>query len=111
MNNGELELWRKSVTEHIQVLDTLADDRISIKNIMSNHLRQYFDFDKIEFADTFSTILLKWSYEHNPVIRLDDLDGLGMDFIITHDYSDDLGHGVVVELYPFGVPVDGKVRE
>ena len=111
MNIEEIELWKESVFEHTHTLDLLANDRIAIKDLMRDHLKQYFKFDRIEFHDNFNRILLKFDYMNNPVIEPEDLVDLGMEFIITHDYSEELGHGVVIEVYPFGLPEVGGVIE
>ena len=108
MNHEELELWKESVFEHTRMMETLVDDRVAIKELISNHLKQFFEYDEIKFDDLFNKIILKWDYRNNPVINPDDLIGLGMEFIISHDYSETLGHGVIIELYPFGLP---KVEE
>ena len=34
----------------------------------------------------------------------DKLKDLNMDIIVTHDYSESLGHGIVLEVYPFKLP-------
>ena len=111
MNTDEFRQWQDAVMEHSKMMETLVDDRVVIKDLMINHLKQFFDYDEIKFDDLFNKIILKWSYENDPVIRLDKLDGLGMDFIISHDYSEQLGHGVVIELYPFGLPEEGVITE
>ena len=108
MNSDDLELWKESVFEHTRVLDALANDRISIKDLMKDHLKQFFGFDEIEFVDNFNKILLKYGFEHYPIINPDELTGLGMPFIINHDYSEELGHGIVIEVYPFGFPVEDE---
>ena len=108
MNHEELELWKESVFEHTRMMETLVNDRVAIKVLISNHLKQFFEYDEIKFDDLFNKIILKWDYRNNPVINPDDLIGLGMEFIISHDYSETLGHGVIIELYPFGLP---KVEE
>lgn len=104
MNHEELEVWRDSVFEHSKMMETLVNDRVIIKELISNHLKLYFEYDEIKFDDLFNKIILKWEYNNNPIINPDDLNGLGMEFIISHDYSESLGHGVIIELYPFGLP-------
>lgn len=111
MNLEEFRQWQDAVMEHSKMMETLVDDRVTIKELISNHLKQFFDYDEISFDDLFNKIILKWSYKNDPVIQLDKLDGLNMDFIISHDYSEQLGHGVVIELYPFGLPEEGEYIE
>lgn len=104
MNSEEFKQWQDAVMEHSRMLETLVDDRFTIKKLMINHLKQFFDFDEIKFDDLFNKIILKWEYKNDPIIKPDELVGLGMDLIISHDYSETLGHGVIIELYPFGLP-------
>lgn len=111
MNSEELEMWKESVFEHTHMMETLVNDRVAIKELMSNHLKQYFEYDEIKFDDLFNKITLKWEYMNDPIIIPDKLIGLGMDFIISHDYSESLGYGVIIELYPFGLPEEGEYIE
>lgn len=104
MNSEEFMQWQDAVMEHSKMMETLVDDRVVIKELMINHLKQFFDYDEIRFDDLFNKVVLKWEYKNDPIIKPDELIGLGMDFIISHDYSESLGHGVIVELYPFGLP-------
>lgn len=97
-----LDDWRTDVNKHNEIMRTLVDDRLKIKEWMIDYLKQFFKFDEIQFTDCFEKIILKWSYEHNPMMNPKDLEDLGMSFVINHDYSDTLGHGVIIELYPFG---------
>lgn len=109
MNNEEFRQWQDAVMEHSRMMDSLVDDRIAIKELMIEHLKQFFDYDEIVFDDKFNKITLKWEYKNDPVIMPEKLVELGMDFIISHDYSEALGHGVMIELYPFGLPKDGDI--
>ena len=84
MSPEDLEMWKESVFEYTRMVETLVDDRVAIKDLISNHLKQFFDYDEISFDDLFNRIILKWSYGNDPVIKVDELDGLNMDFIISH---------------------------
>ena len=106
MNADRLDTWKDSVREHSRMMATLVNDSLVIKKLMIDYLKQYFDFDEIQFSNDFTRISLKWSYEHEPFINPEELSCLGMEFIITHDYSETLGHGVVIEVYPFGLPME-----
>ena len=99
-----LEGWKEDVRVNCHTLETLMKDRVTIRREMTNHLKNFFGFDEIEFTDDFNKITLKWGYLHDPVIRQGSLEGLGMDFIITQTYDSKLGQSVVLELYPFGLP-------
>ena len=111
MSPEDLEMWKESVFEYTRMVETLVDDRVAIKDLISNHLKQFFDYDEISFDDLFNRIILKWSYDNDPVIKVDELDGWNMDFIISHNYSEQLGHGVIIEVYPFGLPEEGVITE
>ena len=58
MNSEELEMWKESVFEHTRMMETLVNDRVAIKELMSNHLKQYFEYDEIKFDDLFNKITL-----------------------------------------------------
>lgn len=102
MNLEELRIWQDSVMEHCQMMKSVMDDRRVIKNVMINHLKQFFEFDEIIFSNDFNKITLKWRYDNDPIINPVELSKLGMEFKVSNDYSESLGHGVILELYPFG---------
>ena len=107
MNKEEFEIWKDSVFEHFRMLNDLVDDRLEIKELMAQHLKQFFDYDEIKFTDDFNKIILKYRYENNPVIDPKKLQDLNMVMIIGHEYSETLGDGVIIELYPFGLEESG----
>lgn len=99
----DLEKWKDDINYHRNALNDLMAERIRLKDEISIHIKEYFDFDNITFNSDFSKIILKFQYDTDPVIRDGSLDNLGLDFIISHDYSEEFGHGVVIELYPYGL--------
>lgn len=103
MDKEDFRVWQDAVMEHSQMLQRVVDDRILLKEKIIEHLKQFFEYDDIKFTNDFSKITLKWAYENDPVIPMNQLNGLMMDFIITTTYDSELGQGVVIELYPFGV--------
>lgn len=106
MNSEEIEMWKDDVMVHCQTITTVLNDRRIIKKVMENHLREFFDYDMIEFDKDFNVITLKWSYDNEPTIKPHELLGLGMDFVISSDFSEELGLTAIIKIYPFGVPND-----
>lgn len=106
MNLEDLRIWQDSVMEHCQMMKSVIDDRMVIKNVMVNHLKQFFEFDEIRFSNDFNEITLKWRYDNDPILDPIKLKDLGMDFKVSNDYSESLGHGVVIIVYPFGYTVE-----
>ena len=51
-------------------------------------------------------IQLKYNYRAKPVIRSDKIKDLGMDFIIKQGFTESLGNGIIIELYPKGLTED-----
>jgi len=103
MKPAELNEWLSKVLENCQSIRNDLEDRLALKEEITEHLRQFFEFEEIEFTHDMDCIKLKYKYGHDPVIRDKSLSKLGMDFIITTTYSDKLGQGIVIELYPFGL--------
>lgn len=103
MNPEELNGWRKSVNNHIEYLNALVEARKILKNQIEEHLKSIFQWNDIEYNRDFSVIKLKWDYGHNPVIKAENIDKLGMDWIISAEYDDKANRIVVVEVYPWGV--------
>lgn len=107
----DLESWKESVFEHSHMMETLVNDRVAIKEWISDYLKQFFDYDIISFDDLFNKIILKWYYQNDPIIKPDVIKDLNMEFIVSHEYSEELGDGVIIEIYPFGVPKEGELIE
>jgi len=103
MNKEQFQEWQKGVKEHISHLNNTVEERKILKEILENHLKQFFNFDEIEYDREFQKILLKWDRIANPVIRNDNIGNLGMDWIIRADYDDQAFRIVVIEIYPFGL--------
>ena len=97
MNPSELELWKRGVEEHNNVLQNLIDDRRKLKELMVEHSKAIFEeWDNIEFSQDLETVTVgfKAGYE------LDNktLSGIGMewDVIITDKFTQG------IKVYPFG---------
>ena len=103
MNLEEFRTWQDGVCEHIRMLDQMVDDRKILKEIIEKHLKQFFDYDDIEYDREFNKITLKWDKGTSPVIKNDMIADLHMDWIIRADYDDNAFRVVVVEVYPFGL--------
>ena len=99
----ELETWKKAVNEHIDMLNSLVDDRKSLKKSIEEHLKSCFEWDDIEYNRDFSVITLKWDKDTSPVIYHDKISELGMDWSIHADYDENAFKIIVVEVYPWGV--------
>ena len=99
-----IQEWRDGVREHLDSLDTVINDRKTLKKLIEEYLSQFFDFDSWETNRDFSKIILKWDKNHSPVFKEDsNISELGMDWIITAGYDDEANRIVEIELYPWGV--------
>ena len=99
-----IDEWRNGVKEHLDSLDTVINDRQTLKKLIKDYLSQFFDFDSWETNRDFSKIILKWDKNHNPVINGEsNISELGMDWIITAGYDDEANRIVEIEIYPWGV--------
>ena len=111
MNIDVFKVWQESVVEHMDFLSKLVDDKILLKKTIEEHLSEFFEWDEIEYDNDFRKIVLKWEYRNHPVIKTEKINELLMDFIIADDFTSNGSHGIVVELYPFGLPKEGEVVE
>lgn len=112
MDKESLRKWQDAVMLNCQALETVLNDRVTLKDLMEEHLKEFFEgYVLIEFDKDFNKITLKWEYQHDPIIKVDRIKDLGMDFIISHSYDSKYGEGVVLELYPFGLPPEGEIIE
>ena len=103
MNKDEMELWREAVFVHSKQRIDLVNDRKEIKSHLEAHLKQFFDFDEIEYVDfDFNKILLKFNRDVSP-IPPKNIGDLGMDWIISTGYDDGAFSIVIIEIYPFGI--------
>lgn len=104
MTPNELEQWRKAVDVHMESLQTIIDDRKTLKNSMEAHLKTVFDWDDIEYNKDFTVITLKWKRDTHPIVDKDRICQLNMHFLIRADYDDNAFKIVVIDVYPFGIP-------
>ena len=102
MNEKQLGTWIKSVNKYNKTLSSLIEDSVSIEKLITAHLKEFFDFDEIKFHHGYKRIILMWDYDNNPVINPSVLSDLSMEFMITHEWSEKHGDGVIIEVYPFG---------
>lgn len=109
MNPEKLAKWMDGVLEHRNSCDILANDRKILKKMMVDHLSNFFEWDVIEFSDDFNTIKLVWKYGIEPIIKVDTIQDLGIDFIMGNEFYMDLGQCNTIELCPFGLPKEGKI--
>ena len=98
-----LDQWNQAVDEHLKMVDSLIEDRITLKNMFNEHLRKFFDYDSIEYSKDFRSISMQWDYGREVSIDNDTISNLGMDWLISTEFTDKLGYGVVVTVYPFGL--------
>lgn len=98
----EIRVWRNDVMTHTRTVETIVHDRVILKSCIEEHLKQFFNWDKIEYDRIFNKITLKWSKENNPIIRHDKIHELGMDWEIRTDYDDEAFGIVAIDVYPFG---------
>lgn len=100
----DLEVWKDKVMENCKLRSVWVGGRSDIQSEMKSYLQNFFSFDDIEFDYDLNMITLKYQYNHDPVIRMDVIKDFCMDFIITTNSEKDLGQGVWIEVYPFGLP-------
>lgn len=100
-----LDQWNQAVDEHLKMVDSLIEDRITLKNMFNEHLRKFFDYDSIEYSKDLRVISMRWDYGREVSIDNDFISELGMDWLISTEFTDKLGYGVVVTIYPFGKEV------
>lgn len=100
----DLEAWKDDVMENCKARDEWISKRTQIQKNMKTYLGEFFSWDRIDFDYDLNIITLKYESNHDPVIRVDKIKELTMDFIVTYGHSDELGGGVWIELYPFGLP-------
>lgn len=101
-----VELWKEDVMTHRKTVATVLNDRKMLKKSMENYLHEYFNYDLIKFSTDLNEITLLWSYDNEPVINPTKLVDLGMDFVISSEYDDELGMSASIKIYPFGVEDD-----
>ena len=107
----EFKTWQSAVEIHSKARKDFLEDRSMILTMITDHLKQFFDFDEIDFSENFDKITLKFRVT-GAVIRADKIKDLNMDWIISP-----FGMGrysLIIDVYPFGLPnkdifwVDGE---
>ena len=103
MLESDLKAWQDDVGIYNEAVDTIVRDKFTLKKSIEDHLNLFFDFDAISFNEVFTEIKIRWNYDKEPAIHPKDLVDLNMDFIITHEFDDRYGDGIVLKVYPFGL--------
>jgi hypothetical protein len=105
MDKNDFLTWVGAVEEHMNCLDRIIEDRLLLKKMIQDHLKQFFNWDEIEFNRDFSEITLV-------VHSLDASDGFIIDpekigELMMHWAIEPYGdYSFKVIVYPFGVPND-----
>lgn len=111
VNSEELRLWQEGVFEYSETLKNLIDGRLKLKELLTEHLSQFFSWDKIEFDREFNKITLYYKRDVGAVIKSDNMSDLGMDWIVSPDVDDKAFRIIKIEVYPFGLPEEGVLIE
>ena len=112
MDLEELKSWQDAVEIHSKTRRDYLEDRSMILTMITDHLKQFFDFDEIDFSENFDKITLKFRVT-GAIIRADKIKDLNMDWIIS-PFSSMGRYALVIDVYPFGLPnknifwVDGE---
>ena len=96
MNEKVLDAWIKATGEHIEMISTIVKDRRLLKDMIEDHLSQFFDWDDIEYDRDFSEITLTFKDE---LVIKKDTSKLLMPFRIYGTYD----KCIKVEVYPKGL--------
>ena len=86
------------------MLNTLVEDRKFLKRIIETHLRDFFNWDNIEYNRDFSIITLFFNKDNTVFVDSEKLSELLFNYSIEATYDDSANRIVKIEVYPFGVP-------
>lgn len=111
VNSDELRLWEEGVFEYSNNLKNVVDDRAKLKELLEEHLSQFFKWDKIVFDREFNRIKLYYKRDTGAVIKSENMSNLGMDWIVQPDYDDEAFKIIRIDVYPFGLPEEGELIE
>ena len=104
MNFEEIKTWKSGVNALLTELDDLVATRNDFRNVLKNHLDQVFGgYESMEFKNDLTEVTIKYAYENNPVIKPENINKLGMDWIIEAGYDKEAYRIVVIKIYPFGL--------
>ncbi|WP_458456483.1 hypothetical protein [Methanobrevibacter sp.] len=103
MNQDNFDTWINAIKEHINMLDNLINDRRMLKDMIETHLREFFDYDDIEYNRDFSKITLTFKPKHHVIINPENLVGLLMDFEVIPAYDDNAERIIQIHVYPLGM--------
>lgn len=96
----DLENWMKAVVIHRDQVDSILEDRKTLKNSMTEFLKSVFEFDEIEFSMDFTKITLLWDFPRNPTFTHEQIKDFPFDWEVNNDYE---GGDIAVDVYPWGL--------
>ena len=108
MNTEELRGWQDCVLIHTENLKNVRQEREKLKEVIIEHLSQFFTWSEIEFKDDFNKITLYYSHGVDAVIK-GNISELGMEWIVSSSHDRLANNIVVIEIYPFGLPEEDKI--
>lgn len=95
-----LENWMKAVALHRDQVDSILEDRKTLKNSIKEFLKSVFDFDEIEFSTDFTKITLLWDYPRNPSFTQEKINDFPFDWEVKNTYE---GGDIAIDVYPWGL--------
>ena len=78
LNLEEFRSWQDGVMVYSEAKRNLDKDKSMIQSIITDHLKQFFDFDEIDFSENFNRISLKYHKDCGAVIRADNIKNLNV---------------------------------
>ena len=109
LNLEEFRSWQDGVMVYSEAKRNLDKDKSMIQSIITDHLKQFFDFDEIDFSENFNRISLKYHKGCGAVIRADNIKNLNMDWTVIPSIDNCANRIIVIEVFPFGLPKDKEI--
>lgn len=97
----DIDSWKSEAENLNQVVSTMMKDRKFLKNYLSEYLKNFFDYDSIEFSENFHRVVLLFNVNHVSLVTPKNIGKLDMLWKIGTGFTDEYGTTINIVVYPF----------
>lgn len=100
MNEAQMDMWKSGVSDFHRKVDEIIDDRKKLKELIKEHLSQFFEFDDFECDSVFEVIQI--TLPNVDLVLPKNIGDIGMDWTISTGYDKKANPTIIINFYPFG---------
>lgn len=100
MDEAQMDMWKSGVSDFHRKVDEIIDDRKKLKELIKEHISQFFEFKDFRCDSVFDVISIKLPNED--LVLPKNIGDIGMDWTISTGYDEKANPIIIINFYPFG---------